>query len=270
LQETTATGSALLTAAYKGAALFTKNGAQTSVPMDVVQFIQQYAFTNTTGLAQILQANTAPGLGSDVVDVSAYSLESPPDTPDDESTMQLQMIIIIAVAVAVVALLFLIVAIVWAWKYDRRNREAYLASKRRADPTATESNSTLADSKKLAAAPVSEIGAYGRRVAQPEPTKSKKLTDEDVSTSLSQYYRAGLGQGTPYSGTSLIRSNSLNQFNDAASVSSMESYGYSLDGYASTAMPMDMPLSNRLHSTGLHDEEDEDDDDDTLGMDTHY
>ncbi|GKY99868.1 hypothetical protein MPSEU_000940500 [Mayamaea pseudoterrestris] len=104
----------------------------------------------------------------------------------------------------------------------------------------------------LADPPISEIGGYGRRIPYNHPEANTTSADNiDVSTSLSQYYRSGSGNAAFASASSpatnnntstntgslpVRRNNSLNQFNDAASVSSMESYGYSLDGYASTAV----------------------------------
>lgn len=225
----------LYTAQYKGAALFTRNATQQSVPQDVVGFIQETTLTNKTGLLELLQLSPAAGLGSLVVDLNAAVAEP---TAGSSSGTSLEAIIIIAVVVAAVAFLFLLLAIFWAWRYDRRNREAYLVkSERRVDPTG--SNSTMEDTKKKPAAPMSEIGGDSIMGGGIYP---ESVISEDISTSLSQYYRSGLGSSSAFVG----RSSRMDHLNDAASVSSMESYGYSLDGYAPsmTAMPLDIPVSH--------------------------
>jgi flagellar basal body-associated protein FliL len=61
---------------------------------------------------------------------------------------------------------------------------------------------------------------------------SESIVVEDISSSLTAYYKSGIyGNNGNKSGTS------KNEFNDAASLSSMDSYGYSLDGYAPSLGP---------------------------------
>lgn len=67
---------------------------------------------------------------------------------------------------------------------------------------------------------------------------SGSAISEDISTSLSQYYRAGMGKADLYG-----RSNGM--LSDAGSVSSMESYGYSLDGGMSMAIPTEIPFQQQ-------------------------
>lgn len=252
----------LFTAKYKGAALFTRNATQETVPPDVVTYIQEAALTNKTGLLALLQLSTAAGLGASVVDINAYSVSNAPATDDQGS---LEAIIIIAVVVAAVAFIFLLLAIFWAWRYDRRNREAYLvgkAAEARLDPTG--SNSTLEDhtkSRKHKNAPVSEIGGDSVVGGGVYP---ESVISEDISTSLSQYYRSGLGN---YSASAFIgRSGRMDHLNDAASVSSMDSYGYSLDGYAPTitTMPIDIPIPSE---PAPEPDDDLDDDEDAAELD---
>ena len=57
----------------------------------------------------------------------------------------------------------------------------------------------------------------------------ESMVSEDISTSLTAYYKSGM-----YGSGGRNRSNDLN---DAASMSSMDSYGYSLDGYAPSLGP---------------------------------
>jgi len=65
------------------------------------------------------------------------------------------------------------------------------------------------------------------------------VISEDISSSLTAYYKSGMGYaGAGGSKTSSGRpSNPSQNFNDAASISSMDSYGYSLDGYAPSLGP---------------------------------
>ena len=58
----------------------------------------------------------------------------------------------------------------------------------------------------------------------------ESLISEDISTSLTAYYRSGV------SGYQMPK----RELKDAASVSSMDSYGYSLDGYAPSLGPTQM------------------------------
>ena len=247
LQAAATGGGQLYTAQFKGAALFTRNTTELPVPNEVVQFIQASTLTNKSGLLQLLQASTAAGLGVSVVDLNAYVVTGPSSSPSaagsptaaSAGNSHLQAIIIVAVVVAAVAFFFLLAAIWWAWRYDQRNREAYLVKNAtsRADPTGS---SSTEEEKGMAApekegVPVSEIG--GESVAGDHVgVYPESVISEDISTSLSQYYRSGLGQN--YSSTFGGRSGSMNHLSDAGSVSSMESYGYSLDGYApSTVAP---------------------------------
>lgn len=57
----------------------------------------------------------------------------------------------------------------------------------------------------------------------------ESVISEDISTSLTAYYQSGMTGGRKGFGN--------NTLNDAASVSSMESYGYSLDGYTNSIAP---------------------------------
>jgi hypothetical protein len=261
----------LFTAEFKGAALFSRNATQEKVPVDVVHFLQETALNNKTGLLELVQLSGAAGLGSAVVDLNAFTVAGSSGTGSPSSDSSLEAIIIVAVAVAAVAFLFLLVAIFWAWRYDRRNRRAYLASnaskegtttRRSMDPTHSQSSTIEEHLKRTKPVPVAEI--VGESRLYPE-----SVISEDISTSLSQYYRSGMSYANSASivggaegggpavakassrdaaaaagGTSYGRSmggqmRNMEHLNDAASVSSMESYGYSLDGYApSTATPM--------------------------------
>jgi len=278
-------GGQLYTANFKGAALFTRNQTQMKVPQDVVQWVQGATLANKTGLLYLLQNSGATGLGSQVVDINTFAVSGSPYGSASSSSAasgQLEIIIIVAVAVAAVAFIFLVLAIFWAWRYDRRNREAYLVSNgskrsqtRRSDPTG--SNSTLEDdqinlhkirteSSSLHGSPqhgrpMSEIG--GESIVGGAGVYPESVISEDISTSLSQYYRSGmsnLGAGpndrsAPSSAFDRRGSRNVidpsNHFNDAASVSSMESYGYSLDGYAPSMIMMSAAAASSASHASL-------------------
>jgi hypothetical protein len=67
----------------------------------------------------------------------------------------------------------------------------------------------------------------------------ESVISEDISTSLTAYYRSGM---SGYNVSSAVRASGRDgggggDLNDAASMSSMDSYGYSLDGYAPSLGP---------------------------------
>ena len=59
------------------------------------------------------------------------------------------------------------------------------------------------------------------------------VVSDDIKSSLTDYYKSGMG----YSGSRAGSARPASNFNDAASLSSMDSYGYSLDGYAPSLGP---------------------------------
>jgi hypothetical protein len=63
---------------------------------------------------------------------------------------------------------------------------------------------------------------------------SESVVVEDISSSLTAYYKSGIYGNN---GNGNKPGTSKNDFNDAASLSSMDSYGYSLDGYAPSMGP---------------------------------
>ncbi|VEU35293.1 unnamed protein product [Pseudo-nitzschia multistriata] len=62
------------------------------------------------------------------------------------------------------------------------------------------------------------------------------VVSSDISSSLTAYYKSGMGYGGG-SGSKNSGRSGARDFNDAASMSSMDSYGYSLDGYAPSLGP---------------------------------
>ena len=253
-QQQDETNGVLYTARMKGHALFGGDEDRPNhVPVGDVLEMQRTVLQDRDALLLLktsLQENDPDGIGTSLVDVNAYLNPTQP-TPAASSTSssddQLQLIIIIAVGVACLAFLFLILAVVWAWRYDRQNRQAYLvhgSTGGSAKKDRTGSSETTEDERNVAAPPLQAI--YPRHLQQQQDGASlngevypDSVITDDISSSLSQYYRSGLAQhaaSNPY-----LKSK---QLSDAASVSSMESYGYSLDGYAptvATPMPSDTP-----------------------------
>jgi hypothetical protein len=162
-----------------------------------------------------------------------------------------EIVIIIAIVVASVAFFFLIFAIFWAWRYEKSNRDAYLVNARKggsADKiakTGSDNSDDDADGgSPKNSSPVQEVDVTHR---YPGTVDGETITaagypasmiSDDISSSLSQYYQSSMGGG----GNPYLRSNA-NHMNDAASVSSMESYGYSLDGYAPSLATLAKPVS---------------------------
>jgi len=251
----------IYTAEFAGAALFTRNENQIRIDQEIVLDMQRITLANDTALLEALQDSKAKSMGSAVLDVRAILNPSREQQKqnDDEG---LEVVIIVAIVIACVAFLFLLFAIFWAWRYDKRNREAYLVGTagKRGDnnrPDGTGSDNSYNDDEE-------------RRTAKSTPPKSSEKAEdhpdypseiggehvvgatiypesvisEDISTSLSQYYRSGFGAASYDAAGTSARDNY--RLNDAASVSSMESYGYSLDGYVpsmATPMPDETPMA---------------------------
>jgi len=169
------------------------------------------SFTNET--------DTASGLGSAVVDVRA-TINPNADTTTDTGNANnsgggLDVIIIVAICIASVAVILLIFACYMAWSGNRQR-------------TKKSGRKTVQDSYDPAVVVVpSEIGNdKGNDQGYPD-----SVISEDISSSLTAYYKSGK---TTSMQMSLRDKQQASYLNDAASVSSMESYGYSLDGYASS------------------------------------
>jgi F0F1-type ATP synthase membrane subunit c/vacuolar-type H+-ATPase subunit K len=244
--ETATENGELYKAKFKGAALFTRADDQLQVPVEVVESIQRTTLINDVALLEALQISGATGLGSAVIDVRAFVNAVEPNGVfnNNEGGDNLEIVIIIAIIVAAVAFLFLVFAIVWAWRYEKTNRDAYLVNaKDSKDKTGSDPDSSYAESKKLSPknnTPVQEVDVGFQNdvslASLPGGYRTESVISDDISTSLSQYYRSGMADHRGFA-----RSNS-NHLNDAASISSMESYGYSLDGYSpslATPQPSD-------------------------------
>ena len=78
--------------------------------------------------------------------------------------------------------------------------------------------------------------------SSPQSEYPESVLSEDISTSLTAYYRSGMAgyqsRGARAATNPTTSTNTgLRDINDTASVSSMDSYGYSLDGYAPSLGP---------------------------------
>lgn len=233
----------LYTAKFKGAALFSKEEGQMDVPEIAIEDCQQRTLIQNQKLLERLQASDSTGLGTAVVNAQAY-VTSDSGSSSSTSGDSLEVVIIVAIAIACVAFLFLLFAIFWAWRYDKRNRRAFLAENRKstADETFDANNSpeskekpTAKVSKKAPVLPAypSVIGGESQADGGVYP---ESVISEDIQSSLSQYYTGGAAGNYNYTNGRL---------QDAASVSSMESYGYSLDGYT-PSLVTPMPAGKRL------------------------
>ena len=162
-------------------------------------------------------APASTGLGSTVVDVRAYINT---ETPSATGNNKLDVVIIVAISIAGLALLLLAFALHMAWRNNRARAAHYRAGNKAAGTAeASGSYDPATPVRNIPSPPPSEIGA--------SPAYPESVISEDISTSLTAYYKSGvLG--------ALQDKQQASYLNDAASVSSMESYGYSLDGYASS------------------------------------
>lgn len=267
----------LFTAKFKGGAVFTRDpNRTTAVPQNDVLLIEQVTMLNDTALSQLLQSSTLPGLGSAVVAVNAFlnptaaqSTTTPNATTGSTQSKSLGIVIVVAIAVACVAFVFLLGAVIWAYRYDRshQHRQAYLATEHAGkdisnNPERTDSDTAFENDspERIRAVHVERsdhaypavIGGDDGDHDYPESVISDSMVSgsvisEDISTSLSQYYRSGMGKvgigSAEYGGRGML--------NDAGSVSSMESYGYSLDGGLSTPMPCEPYKKDRERIGGL-------------------
>jgi hypothetical protein len=285
-EQSSAAAAVLYTARFEGVALFARDTNRPfSVPVGNVLEMQRTAISNDADqLLQYLVDSSATGLGAKVADVTANLNPVRITASSDQSNkkkLDLRLVIFVAVAVAIVALLFLVLAIGWAWYADRRNRAAYLRESKSSDqenkgvdPTGSDTTMDEAatpDTNKQKRPP---FEVYGHQYDVHNTAAS--VRSEDIESSLQQYYKSGLGSS---SSVAFHRSRSGN---DNGSVSSMESYGYSLDGYAptvSTPLPSDAaalgisPTRLGLYGTdnGQRDNDDDDDDeDDSLGHGDEY
>jgi len=251
-------------ASYDGVTLWkhtTPSDLQVMTPA-LLEDLERQALLQDTRLLELLQASPAQGLGVNVQDVRAYINPNPSyvnptatTTPDNMSNgvtnANLELIIVVAIVVACMAFAFLVFSLFWAWRFDAQRRDSAYRVDTSASPKVSAKKSP--DGNTAGGTDNSEFGEESdphRRHASPHsphndddttlypPSEGGNLggnypesvVSEDISTSLSAYYRSGMGSRPFNYG---MRPGALGKdFDDQASFSSMESYGYSLDGYA--------------------------------------
>ena len=229
----------LYSASFEGVSLWNRKGLATP-PTDheLVELIQRATFLEDNQLLTMLQnAQDFSGLGDDVIDVRAF-IVMPTSNTSSSNDNNLEIIIIIAIVVACLAFGLLIFAVVWAWRTDQNRRgDAFKTASVVQRPTdGTGSESDEYEKQRQLSSPTKQrhhqaVPSYHHASSPPahppmeiEPEEyPESVLSEDISSSLTAFYRSGMA------GYSL---NNKRELNDAASMSSMDSYGYSLDGYA--------------------------------------
>eukprot|EP00934_Nitzschia_sp_Nitz4_P005831 Nitzschia sp. Nitz4//scaffold135_size62275//24719//25861//NITZ4_006349-RA/size62275-processed-gene-0.31-mRNA-1//-1//CDS//3329535560//5821//frame0 len=252
-----ADGVYLYSVQFEGISLWERPAtSETPVDADIVELLQYATFLQDEQLLALLRtAEEGSGLGTNVFDVRvAVSSEDDDSGSDDSSNKSLEIIIIVAIVVACLAFGLLMFAVVWAWRTDQSNRESYKPEPpkpaiTREIPKADESDYDIPPPPRKA----KTQAALAPPVAEPEPAPTPALPpsevspspnhypdsviSEDISTSLTAYYRSGVAgystNGSRAGGPQPIPKG----FDDGASMSSMDSYGYSLDGYAPSLGP---------------------------------
>jgi hypothetical protein len=243
---------ALYTASLEGVSLWDRtiaseqlaNTEDAAMDPELVELIQRATFLEDNKLLELMQAaEDYTGLGSTVVDVRAFITPqgSNNDSQDQSNNSagdnnNLEIIIIIAIVVACLAFGLLLFAVVWAWRTDQTKREAYKVDRvsgagltRNPDGTGSESDYERQESPPKSIPQNPHLSPqFPTEIAHQEYPES--VISEDISTSLTAYYRSGMaGYSMPHNNQ---RGGRADHLNDAASMSSMDSYGYSLDGYA--------------------------------------
>jgi hypothetical protein len=258
LQEDSGGDARLFTASFTGVSLWERIGGVDTQAIDpeLVELFQRATF-----LEVLQDADESTGLGKNVVDVRAFitpSVVDPSSGGQQQSsttTDNLEIIIIVAIVVACMAFGLLMFAVCWAWRTDQQKRDLYKVDSpgasgqvmnRTPDGTGSESDYEGQVTKNVRNSPPREIDPQDS--AYPE-----SVISEDITESLTAYYKSGMaGYGYP-AGTGGSQATPVNgayhphhsrpmhhnpmtvpkrDFNDGASMSSMDSYGYSLDGYA--------------------------------------
>jgi len=254
----TASTTASTIATYEGITLWqhtTPSDLKVMTP-SLLEDLQRQVLLQDDLLLTKLRESSALGLGEAVRDVRAYinpnagfgssqtNANANAKTSSDTTNANLELIIVVAIVVACMAFAFLVFSLIFAWRYDQNRRSAAYRnnsnsqqtspSGKRHDGTAAESEN---DSSKMMMSHV-VVDARGMdddTTALEDPAGTshypESVISEDISTSLSAYYRSGMGTRPMFN---MYRQNSNNDpmMNDNASMSSMEFDGYSLDGYA--------------------------------------
>eukprot|EP00526_Cylindrotheca_closterium_P010152 CAMPEP_0113618516 /NCGR_PEP_ID=MMETSP0017_2-20120614/9377_1 /TAXON_ID=2856 /ORGANISM="Cylindrotheca closterium" /LENGTH=403 /DNA_ID=CAMNT_0000528027 /DNA_START=337 /DNA_END=1548 /DNA_ORIENTATION=+ /assembly_acc=CAM_ASM_000147 len=258
-------------AVFRGFTVWNLESADTeAVNSDFVELIQKATLLEDKRLLDLLrQAGDGVGLGSSVLDVrselSTATDAGAGDGADDSATDEtLEIIIMIAIIVACLAFCLLMFAVIWAWRSDRAKREAYKASRReqrdnnmektgrpaahaQTPPPKQQQQPPMGMAPPAAAAPTAPPASARAAPPQEIPGHSNYpdsvisdsvITDSVVSNGGLDSSYTGTGYSMPHQAPPAATAPSAKfeprELNDAASMSSMDSYGYSLDGYASS------------------------------------
>lgn len=237
LQQTTTT---TFVASYTGVTVWTRQGDLTVPDETVVAAIQTRAFIENQDilLTSLQGADNSTGLGSAVTNVRA-SINSSGSNTDGDSTngVGLDPIIIVAIVIAGLAFFLLGFALFMAWRHSKLSAakgQVLSTPEGTGDESDFGEHSGNGNSKRQSAA--AKAATNQALPSEVEASTSgiypESVISEDISTSLTAYYQSGMA-------TTINKRMGSNMLNDAASVSSMESYGYSLDGYTNSIAPTD-------------------------------
>lgn len=237
-------------ASYEGVTLWkhSTNSDQGIMTPLLLEDIQRQALLQDDLLLAKLRLSPAEGLGVNVQDVRAYINPNPqnyvpisPVVDNSQANANLELIIVVAIVIACMAFAFLVFALFWAWRFDQQRRDqAYRVENPPKKDKSKEASSdvvatdTSEDPRSRASQKQDDESSLPYPSSEINPTSGhgglypESVVSEDISTSLSAYYRSGMGTRPLYNGRGGLGANDI----DNVSMSSMESYGYSLDGYA--------------------------------------
>ena len=243
----------IYTASFTGISLWEREADVEALNPDLVELLQLATLIEDKQLlAKFQGVSEATGLGNLVIDVRAeltpetLPVEGNGNDDDSDDTAQLEMIIIIAISVACLAFGLLMIAVCWAYKTDKARRDATFRNHRR---SGSHSHSQHKQRSNGSTGETTDNDAETPpNVIDNTPGYAESAISEDVSTSLTDYYRSGVhGYGVHGQGSS---SGYHRRGDDAASMSSMDSYGYSLDGYSYAQQSM--PTTSASGRDGSH------------------
>lgn len=253
-------------AVFRGFTVWNLESVETEpVNADFVELIQKATLLEDKRLLELLRsADDGTGLGNAVLDVraelSANTDGNAGGDGDSASDETLEIIIMIAIIVACLAFCLLMFAVIWAWRTDRAKREAYKASRRERDNQMEKANAREAhapQSQSASRQTSPPMSMPPPPAAAPKPASSARAPPEEIPSSsnypdsvisdsvitdsvVSNYdssYAGGYtgGYTMPHQAPPAPSAKfEPRELNDNASMSSMDSYGYSLDGYASS------------------------------------
>lgn len=246
---------------FQGLSLWNLESSDTE-PVEplIVELIQRETLVQDNILLEMIrEADSSTGLGTAVLDLRADiatgSNGGGSTNGDDGSDETLQIIIMIAIIVACLAFCLLVFAVVWAWRTDISKREAYKTARNQpneVENVAPKKTVTKSPEKpKSPPRPKSAPAPAPKPVVKPPPPQEipsqSNYPDSVISDSVAPDSVISNDVDNSYAGYSVPHQQQASvtpsakfeprELNDNASMSSMDSYGYSLDGYASSLGP---------------------------------